>query len=178
MRTAIACLAILVFLALPVGTATTVGKPEEVGLSSERLQRVAQMIQRRIAAGDLAGAVVAIARKGRVAYVNAQGVMDLDTKQPMSSSSMFRIASMTKPVVGVGVMMMVEEGKLRLNDPVSRYIPEFRNMKVAVLQTSPGEAGAPQGLLHRPRSSTPCRRSARSRSRICSPTPPDWAAVR
>jgi len=141
MRTAIACLAILVFLALPVGTATTVGKPEEVGLSSERLQRVAQMIQRRIAAGDLAGAVVAIARKGRVAYVNAQGVMDLDTKQPMSPSSMFRLASMTKPVVGVGVMMMVEEGKLRLNDPVSRYIPEFRNMKVAVLQTSPAGRG-------------------------------------
>lgn len=148
MRTAIASLALFVFLALPVGTATTVGKPEEVGLSSERLQRVAQMIQRRIAAGDLAGAVVAVARKGRVAYVNAQGVMDLDTKQPMSSSSMFRIASMTKPVVGVGIMMMVEEGKLRINDPVSRYIPEFRNMKVAVVQTATagrgaGAAGAP-----------------------------------
>jgi len=142
MRTATACLALLVFLALPVGTATTVGKPEEVGLSSERLQRLAQMIQRRIAAGDLAGAVVAVARKGRVAYVNAQGVADLDTRQPMSSSNMFRIASMTKPVVGVGVMMMVEEGKLRLNDPVSRYIPEFRNMKVAVLQTAPGGRGA------------------------------------
>ena len=141
MRTAIVSLALLVFLALPVGTATTVGKPEEVGLSSERLQRVAQMIQRRIAAGDLAGAVVAVARKGRVAYVNAQGVMDLDSKQPMSSSSMFRIASMTKPVVGVGIMMMVEEGKLRINDPVSRYIPEFRNMKVAVLQTSPAGRG-------------------------------------
>lgn len=141
MRTAIACLALVVFLALPVGTATTVGKPEEVGLSSERLQRLTQMIQRRIAAGDLAGAVVAIARKGRVAYVNAQGVMDLDTKQPMTSSNMFRIASMTKPVVGVGIMMMVEEGKLRLNDPVSRYIPEFRNMKVAVLQTAPGGRG-------------------------------------
>jgi CubicO group peptidase (beta-lactamase class C family) len=148
MRTAIASLALFVFLALPVGTASTVGKPEEVGLSSERLQRVAQMIQRRIAAGDLAGAVVAVARKGRVAYVNAQGVMDLDTKQPMSSSSMFRIASMTKPVVGVGIMMMVEEGKLRINDPVSRYIPEFRNMKVAVAQTATagrgaGAAGAP-----------------------------------
>ena len=142
MRTAVACLALFVFLALPVGTVTTVGKPEEVGLSSERLQRVAQMVQRRIAAGDLAGAVVAIARKGRVAYVNAQGVMDLDAKQPMTSASMFRIASMTKPVVGVGVMMMVEEGKLRLNDPVSRYIPEFRSMKVAVLQTAPGGRGA------------------------------------
>ncbi len=141
MRTAIVCLALFVFLALPVGTATTVGKPEEVGLSSERLQRVAQMIQRRIAAGDLAGAVVAVARKGRVAYINTQGVMDLETKQPMTPSSMFRIASMTKPVVGVGIMMMVEEGKLRLNDPVSRYIPEFRNMKVAVAQATGGRAG-------------------------------------
>ena len=98
MRTAVVCLALLAFLALPVGTAPTVGKPEEVGLSSERLQRVAQMIQRRIAAGDLAGAVVAVARKGRVAYVNAQGVMDLETKQPMTPANMFRIASMTKPV--------------------------------------------------------------------------------
>jgi len=100
------------------------------------------MIGRRIAAGDLAGAVVAVARKGRVAYVNAQGVMDLETKQPMTRSSMFRIASMTKPVVGVGVMLLVEEGKLRLSDPVSRYIPEFRNMKVAVLQTATGGRGA------------------------------------
>jgi CubicO group peptidase (beta-lactamase class C family) len=103
------------------------------------------MIQRRIAAGDLAGAVVAVARKGRVAYVNAQGVMDLDTKQPMSSSSMFRIASMTKPVVGVGVMLMVEEGKLRINDPVSRYIPEFRNMKVAMALPAPAGRGAGAG---------------------------------
>jgi CubicO group peptidase (beta-lactamase class C family) len=145
MRTAVLCLALLAFLALPVGTATTVGKPEEVGLSSERLQRVAQMIQRRIAAGDLAGAVVAVARKGRVAYVNAQGVMDLDTKQPMTPSNMFRLASMTKPVVGVGIMLMVEEGKLRINDPVSRYIPEFRNMKVAVAQVAPAGRGAGAG---------------------------------
>jgi CubicO group peptidase (beta-lactamase class C family) len=145
MRTAVVCLALLAFLALPVRTATTVGKPEEVGLSGERLQRVAQMIQRRIAAGDLAGAVVAVARKGRVAYVNAQGVMDLDSRQPMTPANMFRIASMTKPVIGVGVMLMVEEGKLRINDPVSRYIPEFRNMKVAVAQVAPGARGGGAG---------------------------------
>jgi CubicO group peptidase (beta-lactamase class C family) len=142
MRTAVLCLALVTFLALPVDTATTVGKPEDVGLSSERLQRIAQMIQRRIAAGDLAGAVVAVARKGRVAYINAQGVMDLESKQPMTPANMFRIASMTKPVIGVAVMMLVEEGKLRLNDPVSRYIPEFRNMKVAVLQTGTGGRAA------------------------------------
>jgi CubicO group peptidase (beta-lactamase class C family) len=145
MKTLILCLVLLTVLALPVGTASSVGKPEDVGLSSERLQRVAQMIQRRIAAGDLAGAVVAVARKGRLAYVNAQGVMDLETKQPMTPASMFRIASMTKPVVGVGIMMMVEEGKLRLNDPVSRYIPEFRNMKVAVGQPGAGGRGGAAG---------------------------------
>src|SRR4030095_8387474 len=123
MKTVVLSLGLLTILALPVGTASSTGKPEDVGLSSERLQRVTQMIQRRIAAGDLAGAVVAVARKGRLAYLNAQGVMDLETKQPMTPAAMFRIASMTKPVVGVGIMMMVEEGKLRLNDAVSRYIP-------------------------------------------------------
>ena len=147
MKVAMTCASLLLLTVLvrPVGTVTTAGKPEEVGLSSERLQRITQMIQRRIAAGDLAGAVTAVARKGKVAYLDAQGVMDLESKQPMASSSMFRIASMTKPVVGVAIMMMVEEGKLRLNDPVSRYIPEFRNMKVAMAQSGGGRGagGAP-----------------------------------
>src|SRR5687767_9753717 len=116
MKTAVLCVALLAALVLPVGSAPSVAKPEDVGLSAERLQRVTHMIQRRIAAGDLTGAVAAVARKGRVAYVNAQGVMDLETKQPMSPSTMFRIASMTKPVVGVAIMMLVEEGQLRLND--------------------------------------------------------------
>jgi len=116
-------------------------KPEEVGLSSERLQRIDQMIQRRIAAGDLTGAVTIIARHGKVAHLNAQGVMDLDTRQPITPGSMFRIASMTKPVIGVAVMLLVEEGELRINDPVSRYIPEFRGMQVAV-STGSGRGGA------------------------------------
>jgi CubicO group peptidase (beta-lactamase class C family) len=126
------------FLAtLTVVTASTpTARPEEVGLSSERLQRVSAMLQRRIDAGDLAGAVTVVARKGKVAYVDARGVMDLESRQPMSPATMFRIASMTKPVIGVAIMMLIEEGKLRLNDPVSRYIPEFRGMKVG-----PGQAG-------------------------------------
>ena len=112
MKTAVLSVLLLTFLALSVGTAHPIGKPEDAGLSSERLQRVTQMIQRRIAAGDLAGAVTIVARKGRVAYLNAQGVMDLESKQPMTPATMFRIASMTKPVVGVAIMQMVEEGKL------------------------------------------------------------------
>ena len=135
---------LLFVLILPVSAAApTTGKPEEVGVSTERLQRITQMIKRRIDAGDLAGAVTLVARRGKIVHLVAQGVSDLDSKQPMTTANMFRIASMTKPVVGVAVMMLVEEGKLRLNDPVARYIPEFRNMKVGVPQPSAGRAGGP-----------------------------------
>jgi len=145
MKTAISFALFLAALGLSVvavSTASSPGvKPEDVGLSSERLQRISQMIARRIAAGEIAGAVTLVARKGKVAFESSQGVMDLDSKQPMTPANMFRIASMTKPIVGVAIMMMVEEGKLHLNDPVSRYIPEFRGMKVGVAQppqTGPG----------------------------------------
>jgi CubicO group peptidase (beta-lactamase class C family) len=140
MRTA-ACILLLVALVLPAGAAGPTGKPEEVGVSTERLQRITQMIKRRIDAGDLVGAVTAVARRGKIVHLVAQGVTDLDSKQAMTTGNMFRIASMTKPVVGTAIMMLVEEGKLRLNDPVSRYIPEFRNMKVGVLQPTTGRAG-------------------------------------
>ena len=132
MKTAVLCALLLTVLSFPALTASPTAKPEEVGLSSERLARINQMIERRIAAGDLAGAVTIVARKGKVVHHSAQGMMDLDSKKPMASSSMFRIASMTKPVIGVAVMMLVEEGKLHLNDPVSRYIPQFKDMKVAM----------------------------------------------
>jgi CubicO group peptidase (beta-lactamase class C family) len=108
------------------------GKPEEVGMSSERLQRIEQMLDRRIAKGEMVGAVAIVARKGKIVYLTSRGVMDVETKQPVTPATMFRVASMTKPVTSVALMMMVEEGKVRLNDPVSRYIPEFKNLKVAV----------------------------------------------
>ena len=118
-------------------------KPEDVGLSSERLALIDRMIERRIAAGEIAGAVTIVARNGKLVHHSAKGVVDLESKQPMRTSTMFRIASMTKPVTGVAVMMMVEEGKLRLNDPVSRYIPEFKGQKVAV--AAPGSTGGARG---------------------------------
>jgi CubicO group peptidase (beta-lactamase class C family) len=131
---------------ITVSTASSPGvRPEDVGLSSERLQRINQMIARHIAAGDIAGAVTAVARKGKIAHLSAQGVTDLESKQPMTTGNMFRIASMTKPVVGVAIMMMVEEGRLHLNDPVSRYIPEFRGMKVGVMQPAQPAAGGRGG---------------------------------
>jgi CubicO group peptidase (beta-lactamase class C family) len=140
MKTAVRCVLLVVACTVSTFASVTVVKPEDVGLSSVRLQRITDMIQRRIAAGDLTGAVTVVARRGKVAHLVAQGVMNLDTKQPMTPATMFRIASMTKPVVGVSIMMLVEEGKLHLNDPVARYIPQFANMKVAVAR--PGSGGS------------------------------------
>lgn len=133
----------LTLLALPLMAAgLPTAKPEDVGLSSERLQRIEQMIQRRIDSGEMVGAVAIVARKGKIAHFEAVGVRDLDTRQPMTKDTIFRIASMTKPITGVAVMMMIEEGKIRLTDPVSRYIPEFKSMKVAIAQPTPGGRGA------------------------------------
>jgi CubicO group peptidase (beta-lactamase class C family) len=115
-------------------------KAEDLGLSSERLQRIHAMIQHHIDAGEITGAVTLVARHGQIAWVDAQGVQDLDTKAPMKRDSLFRMASMTKPVIGVAMMMMIEEGKVSVLDPVSKFIPEFKNMKVGILQ-SPGGRG-------------------------------------
>jgi CubicO group peptidase (beta-lactamase class C family) len=118
-------------------------KPEDVGLSTERLQRIHLLVQRHMDLGDITGAVMLVARKGQVAYVDVQGTMDLETKKPMARDSIFRMASMTKPVIGTSIMMMLEEGKVQLGDPVSKYIPEFKNMKVAMLQQPGRGAGNP-----------------------------------
>jgi len=132
-------------LVLPI-TAAPVAKvkPEEVGMSSERLLRIDQMLERRIAAGQMSGAVAIVARKGKIVHLTAKGVADLESKQSVTPATMFRVASMTKPVTSVAVMMMIEEGKIRLNDPVSRYIPEFKGQKVAVAAPAPpSETPAP-----------------------------------
>jgi CubicO group peptidase (beta-lactamase class C family) len=136
-------------VARPLTAAAPTGKPEEVGLSSERLKRVAELVQRHITAGSFTGAVTLVARNGRIAYHEAQGVMDLETKKPMVKDGIFRIMSMTKPVIGVATLMMMEEGKIRLTDPVSKFIPEWKDMTVAVPQPAPagarGGGAAPGG---------------------------------
>jgi len=117
------------------------GKAEDVGLSTERLKRVSEAVQRHITAGNVAGAVTLVARRGKIAHFDAQGVMDVDTKKPMAKDNLFRLASMSKPITGAAVMMLVEEGKIRLNDPVSRFIPEFAKLnQVAVPKPGPAPA--------------------------------------
>ena len=107
-------------------------QPEEVGFSSERLNRVAKVFQADVDKGLIPGAVVLIARNGKVAYLEAVGFRDRDKKLPMSTDAIFQIASMTKPLTSVAVMMLVEEGKTQLNEPVSLYLPEFKGVQVGV----------------------------------------------
>jgi CubicO group peptidase (beta-lactamase class C family) len=116
-------------------------KPETVGLSEERLKRIHDTIQRHIDEKQITGAVTLVARKGKIAHLEAHGQMDVEAKKPMAADAIFRIFSMTKPVVGVAILMLMEEGKVRLNDPVSKFIPEFKALKVAV----PMERSAPGG---------------------------------
>lgn len=106
--------------------------PEEVGLSADRLKRVSALVQRYIEKGEIAGAVSLVARRGRIAYFEAQGVSDLESKKPMETDAIFRLASMTKPVTSLAVMMLHEEGHFLLDDPVSKFLPEFKNPKVAI----------------------------------------------
>jgi CubicO group peptidase (beta-lactamase class C family) len=127
--------ALFVLAALPL-TAVSIQetKPESVGLSKDRLQRIHDTIQRHMDGRQIAGAVTLVARKGHIAHLEAQGWMDLDSKKPMAKDSIFRVFSMSKPITGVAILMLMEEGKVRLNDPVSKFIPEFKGMKVTVIQ--------------------------------------------
>jgi CubicO group peptidase (beta-lactamase class C family) len=106
-------------------------KPENVGLSSAGLERLSQAIRRDVDQGRMPGAVVAIARRGKLAYYEAFGFVDKVAGMPMPKDAIFALASMTKPMVAVTTLMLAEQGDLLLNDPVGNYLPELKDMKVA-----------------------------------------------
>ncbi len=110
-------------------------KPEQVGLSAERLGRIGQVLRADVERGRISGAVVLVARKGRVAYLDAVGLRDKATGAPMTADAIFRLASMTKPMVTVAAMSLVEEGRLLLLDPVSKYLPALGKLQVGVERT-------------------------------------------
>src|SRR4051812_39604634 len=134
----LAVLSILHLVALGLATATRayavapVGDPEALGFSSSRLARIAALQQSQVDAGTFSGAVAAIARNGKVAYLRAVGFRDRAKTIPLQSDAIFWIASMTKPVTSVAAMMLVEEGKLDLAAPVPRYLPELKDVMVGV----------------------------------------------
>jgi CubicO group peptidase (beta-lactamase class C family) len=106
--------------------------PEEVGMSSQRLTRIDDFVERHLEAQHFAGAVTVIARHGKVVQFEAYGMQDIESKVPMSKNSIFRIYSMSKPITSVAVMILFEEGHFLLNDPVSRWLPEFKDIEVGV----------------------------------------------
>jgi CubicO group peptidase (beta-lactamase class C family) len=137
-------LALIVFAVSLTAGVVPPGKPEDVGLSAERLHRINDVVQSYIDSHQISGAVTMVSRRGRIAHFEAQGLMDLESKTPMRKDAIFRMASMSKPVTGVAILMLMEEGKLRLGDPVSRFIPEFKSTKVAIARPlPPGPPPAP-----------------------------------
>jgi CubicO group peptidase (beta-lactamase class C family) len=114
-------------------------KPEDVGFSSGRLSRLTERMKLGVEKGEIPGAVVAVARKGKIAYFQAFGMRDPESKDPMKSDAIFRIASMSKPFTSLAIMMLAEEGKLSIVDPASKYLPEFTDLKIGVVK--PGADG-------------------------------------
>ena len=112
--------------------------PSAVGLSVERLARLDAGMQRMVDEGKLAGVVTLLARHGKLVFADVVGHQDVSAGVPMARDSIFRIYSMTKPITGVALMMLYEEGQFRLHDPVSKYIPEFANLQVHVGDTADG----------------------------------------
>src|SRR4051812_8669763 len=107
-------------------------KPETIGLSGKRLQTMSDAFKREVDKGTLPGATVLVARRGQIGWFDAIGRQAPAASAPMAQDSIFRIFSMTKPIVSVGIMMLIEEGRFLLSDPVAKFIPEFADQKVGV----------------------------------------------
>jgi CubicO group peptidase (beta-lactamase class C family) len=118
-------------------------RPEDVGMSSERLARITVAMKRYIDRKEVPGVVTMVARRGRIVHLEAAGYRDAEAATPMTTDTIFRVASMTKPITSVAVMMLFEEGHFLLSDPISKWLPEFANMKVVQIPTGDERIGAP-----------------------------------
>jgi CubicO group peptidase (beta-lactamase class C family) len=116
-------------------------QPETVGMSTERLARIGEALRADVEKGRLPGAVVAVARKGKLVYYQSFGYLDKEAGTKMHNDSIFSIASMTKPMVAVGALTLLERGQLQIDEPVGSYLPQLSKMQVAVLKSSDGGAG-------------------------------------
>ena len=137
--TTLTAMAVAATAVLPVSArepqALATATPEQVGMSAERLGRITTMLKTEIADGKLPGAVVMVARKGKIVYSDAIGFQDKGAGTPMKVDSIFRIYSMTKPLASVAAMMLVEDGVIQLTDPVAKFLPAFKDMQVSVAST-------------------------------------------
>ena len=137
------CLPLLLIAIQSVAQELPTAKPEDMGVSSEKVAKLSEFMQSLVDDGKIAGGVTMMARHGKVIHLESVGWSDLASKKPMTSDAIFRIASMTKPITTLAIMMLWEQGKLDLDDPVSKFIPEFKNPQVLVnlnpLQTRPAK---------------------------------------
>ncbi|MEH6567504.1 MAG: serine hydrolase domain-containing protein [Halioglobus sp.] len=116
------------------GKELATAKPEKVGMSSERLERLSDMNQKYVDEGKFAGVVTMVARHGKIIHLDAAGTYGVDNTKPINQDTLFRIYSMTKPITAIALMMLYEEGAFQLNDPVSKFLPQFANMKVWTME--------------------------------------------
>lgn len=126
------CCSLMACQSTVVDAKNTVSVAESVGFSSERLDRIAPVMQSYIDQGKLAGTLTLVAKDGKIAYLNAQGMQDKESAKPMSEDAIFRIYSMSKPITTVAALTLWEQGKFHMFDPIAKYLPEFANMKVYV----------------------------------------------
>ena len=156
--------------------------PKAAGFAPGRLERIAEHLSRNyVDNGKIAGCQVAVTRKGHLAYFKSLGQMDRERGKPMADDTIFRIYSMSKPITTVAVMMLVEQGKITLDEPIAKYIPAFKDMKVGV--ETRGEDGKPKLELtaaKKPMSSAlafpaiTTTASARTSRRFTAPSPQEW----
>lgn len=126
------CLALLALCHTSLAEEPPKVSPQRAGLSADKLQRIDALFQQAVEKKQIAGAVVLLARNGHVGYLQGIGLQDAEAKTPMAANTIFRIASMTKPITSVAAMMLVERGVLKLDDPIAKYLPEFKDVQVVV----------------------------------------------
>jgi CubicO group peptidase (beta-lactamase class C family) len=139
-RSTLAAVAALLCVVTAAGAAAQSlprAKPEQVGLSTERLDRITATLRAGVEKGMIPGAVLLVARHGKVAYFEAVGVLDPATKAPMTRDAIFRIYSMSKPITSVAALVLFEDGRFGLEEPVSKYIPQLGGLKVGVEKPDP-----------------------------------------
>src|SRR5689334_3066778 len=128
----LSALALLLASLVAAAEALAPATPEQVGMSSQRLTKIATVFKKEIDEGRIPGAVIAVARKGKLVYYESFGTRDKDAGAPMSKDAIFRIYSMTKPLASVAAMLLVEDGSIQLTDPVSKFLPAFAKTPVSI----------------------------------------------
>lgn len=136
--------------ALEIPSLPWASTPEAIGLDSQRLQRLSDRLQRGVDRQEIPGAVALVARKGQLAYLESFGWLHAQDRRPMRADAIFRIASMTKPITSLAIMMLVEQGLLSIIEPVAKYLPELANLQVGRVEHHQGQAKVVLEPLQRP----------------------------